>query len=100
MWSCSLPASFLGLVPDEAKSSYQSADSEYDTYLRDARRQFQDVCAHCTDWGWPAEPASDAAYATDHAFHEGALLAVLLDKMGRMLDQVGHTDTHSRTDTL
>lgn len=31
--------SFLCLVPDEAKSSYQVEGSGYDTYLRDAHRQ-------------------------------------------------------------
>ena len=31
--------SFLGMVPNEAKSSYQSADTGYDAYLRDAHRQ-------------------------------------------------------------
>ena len=27
------------MLPEEAKSSYQMADSGYDTYLRDAHRQ-------------------------------------------------------------
>ncbi len=31
--------SFLCLVPDEAKSSYQVEGTGYDTYLRDAHRQ-------------------------------------------------------------
>lgn len=31
--------SFLCLVPEEAKSSYQVEGSGYDTYLRDAHRQ-------------------------------------------------------------
>ena len=34
--SCS---SLLCMLPEEAKSSYQMADSGYDTYLRDAHRQ-------------------------------------------------------------
>ena len=80
-------SSFLNLVPDEAKSSYQSADSEYDTYLRDARRQFSEVCAHCVNWGWPTEAVRDDEYLTE-SFYEGAFLSVLLDKMARMLDQV------------
>ncbi|XP_027707857.1 protein FAM160B1 isoform X2 [Vombatus ursinus] len=35
--------SFLCLVPDEAKSSYQVEGTGYDTYLRDAHRQPYDV---------------------------------------------------------
>ena len=31
--------SFLCLLPEEAKSSYQTADSSYDMYLRDAHKQ-------------------------------------------------------------
>ncbi len=31
--------SLLSLLPEEAKSSYQMADSGYDTYLRDAHKQ-------------------------------------------------------------
>ena len=31
--------SLLCMLPEEAKSSYQMADSGYDTYLRDAHRQ-------------------------------------------------------------
>ena len=31
--------SFLSLVPEELKSSYQTSDSGYDMYLRDANLQ-------------------------------------------------------------
>ena len=33
--------SFLSLLPEELKSSYQTADSGYDMYLRDAHKQVQ-----------------------------------------------------------
>lgn len=44
--------SFLCLVPDEAKSSYQVEGTGYDTYLRDAHRQVSVkrplICLHFT----------------------------------------------------
>ncbi|KAK2824058.1 hypothetical protein Q5P01_021233 [Channa striata] len=44
--------SFLCLVPDEAKSSYHVEGTGYDTYLRDAHRQFRDYCGVCQRWDW------------------------------------------------
>jgi len=36
---CCVVFSFLNLLPSDVKSSYQSADAGYDSYLRDAHRQ-------------------------------------------------------------
>ena len=36
---CILVFSFLNMVPEDAKSSFQSSESGYDTYLRDAFKQ-------------------------------------------------------------
>lgn len=78
--------SFLSLVPEDLKSSYQTADSGYDMYLRDAHKQFKDVSAMCSGWSWPSEavPVVDNSEST---FYEGAFLKMLLDKLSHMLNQ-------------
>ncbi|XP_069610460.1 FHF complex subunit HOOK interacting protein 2A [Ranitomeya imitator] len=79
--------SFLCLVPDEAKSSYQVEGSGYDTYLRDAHRQFRDYCAICLRWDWPGTSKPIEKCNLEAPFFEGHFLKVLFDRMGRILDQ-------------
>ncbi|XP_061491900.1 FHF complex subunit HOOK interacting protein 2A isoform X2 [Rhineura floridana] len=79
--------SFLCLVPDEAKSSYHVEGTGYDTYLRDAHRQFRDYCAICLRWEWPGSPKPLEKCNLEVAFFEGYFLKVLFDRMGRILDQ-------------
>nr|XP_020033791.1 protein FAM160B1 isoform X2 [Castor canadensis] len=79
--------SFLCLVPDEAKSSYHVEGTGYDTYLRDAHRQFRDYCAICLKWEWPGSPKALEKCHLEAAFFEGHFLKVLFDRMGRILDQ-------------
>ncbi|XP_029106361.1 FHF complex subunit HOOK interacting protein 2A isoform X1 [Scleropages formosus] len=79
--------SFLCLVPDEAKSSYQVEGSGYDTYLRDAHRQFRDYCATCLRWEWLGTPKPFEKCNMEGPFFEGHFLKVLFDRMGRILDQ-------------
>ncbi|XP_019357704.1 PREDICTED: protein FAM160B1 [Gavialis gangeticus] len=79
--------SFLCLVPDEAKSSYHVEGTGYDTYLRDAHRQFRDYCAICLRWEWPGSPRSLENCNLEAPFFEGHFLKVLFDRMGRILDQ-------------
>ncbi|KAG2462460.1 ATRN1 protein, partial [Polypterus senegalus] len=81
-------AIFLCLVPDEAKSSYQVEGTGYDTYLRDAHRQFRDYCAICMRWDWPGLPKAFEKCDLNATFYEGHFLKVLFDRMGRILDQV------------
>ncbi|GAB1302564.1 FHF complex subunit HOOK interacting protein 2A [Apodemus speciosus] len=80
--------SFLCLVPDEAKSSYHVEGTGYDTYLRDAHRQFRDYCAICLRWEWPGAPKPLEKCDLEAAFFEGHFLKVLFDRMGRILDQM------------
>lgn len=106
--------SFLCLVPDEAKSSYQVEGTGYDTYLRDAHRQvsasaqlqqkafffwrfsvwvndsfqFKDYCGVCLHWDWRGSPKPLEKCNLDLPFFEGHFLKVLFDRMGRILDQV------------
>lgn len=79
--------SFLCLVPDDAKSSYHVEGTGYDTYLRDAHRQFRDYCAICSRWEWPGAPKPLEKCDLEAAFFEGHFLKVLFDRMGRILDQ-------------
>ncbi|KAF7219645.1 family with sequence similarity 160 member B1 [Nothobranchius furzeri] len=79
--------SFLCLVPDEAKSSYQVEGTGYDTYLRDAHRQFRDYCGVCQRWDWRGNPKPLEKCDLDLPFFEGHFLKVLFDRMGRILDQ-------------
>ncbi|WAR21376.1 F16B1-like protein [Mya arenaria] len=67
--------SFLTLLPEELKSSYQTADSGYDMYLKDANKQFSAMLESCKSWGYPADPTctpSDGAQSAQ--FYEGAFL--------------------------
>ncbi|XP_063261319.1 FHF complex subunit HOOK interacting protein 2A isoform X1 [Prinia subflava] len=79
--------SFLCLVPDEAKSSYHVEGTGYDTYLRDAHRQFRDYCVICLRWEWPGAPRSLEKCNLEASFFEGHFLKVLFERMGRILDQ-------------
>nr|DBA14841.1 TPA: hypothetical protein GDO54_004119 [Pyxicephalus adspersus] len=79
--------SFLCLVPDEAKSSYHVEGTGYDTYLRDAHRQFRDYCAICLRWDWPGTAKAIEKCNLEAPFFEGHFLKVLFDRMGRILDQ-------------
>ncbi|KAL0964179.1 hypothetical protein UPYG_G00320300 [Umbra pygmaea] len=79
--------SFLCLVPDEAKSSSLVDGTGYDTYLRDAHRQFRDYCGVCQRWDWRGSPKPIEKCHLDRPFFEGHFLKVLFDRMGRILDQ-------------
>ncbi|XP_056147932.1 protein FAM160B1 isoform X1 [Lampris incognitus] len=79
--------SFLCLVPDEAKSSYHVEGTGYDTYLRDAHRQFRDYCGICQQWDWRGSPKPLEKCNLESPFFEGHFLKVLFDRMGRILDQ-------------
>ncbi|XP_077991939.1 FHF complex subunit HOOK interacting protein 2A-like isoform X2 [Glandiceps talaboti] len=77
---------YLSLVPEYAKSSPPS-DSSYDTYLRDAHRQFRECSVQCLRWDWPTYPKALDRVEYDEAFYEGFFLKVLFDKISQMLDQ-------------
>ncbi|XP_043359158.1 FHF complex subunit HOOK interacting protein 2B isoform X5 [Dermochelys coriacea] len=64
--------SFLGLVPDEAKTSSYVEEAGYDTYVHDALRLAPKPLESC-------DPQA--------VFYEGHFLKVLFDRMTRILDQ-------------
>ncbi|CAL1538772.1 unnamed protein product [Lymnaea stagnalis] len=77
---------FLTLLPEEAKSSYQTADSGYDMYLRDAHKQFAIQETVCKQWAWPHKPLALPGYEMTK-FYEGSFLHMLLEKLLHILDQ-------------
>ncbi|XP_074796362.1 FHF complex subunit HOOK-interacting protein 2B isoform X4 [Natator depressus] len=80
--------SFLGLVPDEAKTSSYLEEAGYDTYVHDALRLFQECSANISSWHWPQAPKPLEPCDPQAAFYEGHFLKVLFDRMTRILDQV------------
>ena len=47
---------FTSLVPDELKSSQTSDDLEYETYVREAQKHFEEIAAICHKWkNWTTE---------------------------------------------
>ncbi|KAL5021660.1 hypothetical protein ScPMuIL_000815 [Solemya velum] len=81
--------SFLSLLPEELKSSYQTVDSGYDMYLRDAHKQFVDINAMCKSWNWPKQPETHVETESEEPspFYEGLFFKTLLDRITRLLDQ-------------
>ncbi|XP_056005597.1 FHF complex subunit HOOK interacting protein 2A-like isoform X2 [Ostrea edulis] len=77
---------FLSLLPEQLKSSYQTADSGYDMYLRDAHKQYRHVCEMTDPWSWPKEPVVIKRFVVDE-FQEGAFLNMTLNKMSHLMDQ-------------
>ncbi|KAL4231182.1 hypothetical protein ACF0H5_008764 [Mactra antiquata] len=78
--------SFLTLLPEELKSSYQTVDGGYDMYLKDAHKQYSSVVEACKSWGYP----QDLVVPTDNEsqpFYEGTFLQMILDKFSHLLDQ-------------
>ncbi|XP_076464332.1 FHF complex subunit HOOK interacting protein 2A-like [Babylonia areolata] len=78
--------SFLSLLPEEAKSSYQTADSSYDMYLRDAHKQYANLEEMCKGWSWPRRVQATEEYRQD-VFYEGSFLHMLFRKVETMLLQ-------------
>ncbi|RUS80236.1 hypothetical protein EGW08_012001 [Elysia chlorotica] len=77
---------FLSLLPEEAKSCYQTADTGYDMYLRDAHKQFSIQETVCHPWSWPKESLEVTEFQTV-PFFEGSFLHMLMDKLWHLLDQ-------------
>ncbi|GFO04935.1 protein fam160b1-like [Plakobranchus ocellatus] len=77
---------FLSLLPEEAKSSYQTADTGYDMYLRDAHKQYSIQDTVSKAWGWPKRPVA-LEHFTTQPFYEGSFLHMLMDKLLHLLDQ-------------
>ncbi|XP_071498967.1 FHF complex subunit HOOK interacting protein 2A-like [Diadema antillarum] len=78
---------FLGLIPEENKSSYLTGDTGYDMYLREAHRNFRDCTVNCLPYDWPNYPRLLDRCPESVDFYEGAFIKILFDKLSRMLDQ-------------
>ncbi|XP_014672415.1 PREDICTED: protein FAM160B1-like isoform X2 [Priapulus caudatus] len=73
---------FLTFVPHEASSCEELEDSGYDTYLKDAHRQYKAVCIQCRMW------KCIESHADRHVIYGAdSLLDMLFDKLSKILDQ-------------
>ncbi|GAB6031581.1 hypothetical protein CHUAL_009346 [Chamberlinius hualienensis] len=93
---------FLLILPDELKSCDIEEEMGYDSYLRDAQRQFRHCAEKCSTYDWPQEALSreemhqsDTSSSESQAeadrsnepFYEGSFLAMLFDRIEGMTDQ-------------
>ncbi|XP_041476977.1 protein FAM160B1-like isoform X2 [Lytechinus variegatus] len=78
---------FLGLIPEENKSSYLTGDTGYDMYLREAHRNFRECTVNSLPYDWPNYPTPVERLPESEPFYEGAFIKILFDKLSRMLDQ-------------
>lgn len=78
---------FLGLIPEENKSSYLTGDTGYDMYLREAHRNFRECTVNSLPYDWPNYPTPLERCPESDPFYEGGFIKILFDKLSRMLDQ-------------
>nr|XP_054765402.1 FHF complex subunit HOOK interacting protein 2A-like isoform X1 [Lytechinus pictus] len=78
---------FLGLIPEENKSSYLTGDTGYDMYLREAHRNFRECTVNSLPYDWPNYSTPVERLPESEPFYEGAFIKILFDKLSRMLDQ-------------
>ncbi|KAM3867581.1 FHF complex subunit HOOK-interacting protein 2B [Diretmus argenteus] len=76
--------SFLCLVPQEARSSHLFQEGGYDSYVHDAHALVKECLSLSQSWDWPESLPSPSS--SSH-FYEGDLLKMLLDRLGRILEQ-------------
>nr|XP_040052740.1 protein FAM160B2-like isoform X2 [Gasterosteus aculeatus aculeatus] len=79
--------SFLCLVPVQVRSAQLIQEGGYESYVHDAHTQVTECRALSRSWNWTLSlPAPSAGEGEE--FFEGPLLKVLLDRLGRVLEQV------------
>ncbi|RVE68738.1 hypothetical protein OJAV_G00094630 [Oryzias javanicus] len=77
--------SFLCLVPVQVRSSQLLQEGGYESYVHDAHTLVTQCQTLALSWDWPQGlpcPSGEEAH-----FSEGPLLKVLLDRLGRILEQ-------------
>ncbi|XP_008400747.1 protein FAM160B2-like isoform X4 [Poecilia reticulata] len=80
--------SFLGLVPVQVRSAHLLQDGGYESYVLDARSLVTQCQALSLRWAWPQTPPPPTCSSGEEAhFFEGHLMRVLLERLGRMLQQ-------------
>ncbi|XP_029915349.1 FHF complex subunit HOOK-interacting protein 2B isoform X3 [Myripristis murdjan] len=80
--------SFLCLVPQQARSAHLLQGGGYDSYVHDAHSLVKECLSLSQSWDWPDSlpPPSSSVWGAE-PFSEGSLLKVLLDRLGRILEQ-------------
>ena len=90
---------FTSLVPDELKSSEANNELDYETYVREAQKHFQEIASVCRKWkDWskesvPREQISSAEQividmngeTNNEFFFEGPFLAMIFDNLELMV---------------
>lgn len=78
--------SFLTLLPEDLKSSYQTADGGYDMYLKDAHKQYCAIVETCKSWNLLKDVEKKKPDPST-VFYEGSFLQMIFEKFAHMLDQ-------------
>lgn len=88
--------SFLCLVPVQVRSAQLLQEGGYESYIHDAHSLVTQCQSLSASWEWPVTPPPPPASSTAEGegeegegeeFSEGPLLRVLLDRLGRVLEQ-------------
>ncbi|KAK3858559.1 hypothetical protein Pcinc_035257 [Petrolisthes cinctipes] len=89
---------FLTVVPEELRST---SKDDFESYMADAQRQYQDTCRSCASFGWPREavtpecPSDSSSTASresrpeaeGNTYYEGPFLSMLMDFLEHLPDQ-------------
>ncbi|XP_071369508.1 FHF complex subunit HOOK-interacting protein 2B-like [Centroberyx affinis] len=79
--------SFLCLVPHQARSAHLLQEGGYDSYIHDAHSLVKECQSLSQSWDWPVSLPPPSSSSSSADFYEGLLLKVLLDRLGRILEQ-------------
>ncbi|XP_074495810.1 FHF complex subunit HOOK-interacting protein 2B isoform X3 [Sebastes fasciatus] len=78
--------SFLCLVPVQVRSAQLLQEGGYESYVHDAHTLVSQCETLSLSWDWPLSLPPPSSGEVDQ-FYEGHLLKVLLDRLGRVLEQ-------------
>lgn len=78
---------FLGVVPETLRSSYEQEELGHEQYLRDAHTAFRDAMKKTKRFNWPLRVNQESTGDHETEFFEGTFVAMLLNKISRILDQ-------------
>lgn len=80
---------FLSVVPEALRSSYEQEELGHEQYLRDAHTAFRDAMKKTKRFNWPTQVKSPETSEDEEVppFYPGAFIGMLLNKLGRVLDQ-------------
>ncbi|KAM6930966.1 FHF complex subunit HOOK-interacting protein 2B-like [Xenentodon cancila] len=80
-------SSFLCLVPVQVRSAQLQQEGGCEFYVHDAHTLVTQCQALSLSWDWPQGLPAPGPGSAEGVFFEGQLLKVLLDRLGRILEQ-------------